>query len=284
MTRRTNQTRPAGRRRRGQIGFSQRVRLEWLEQTANLALAGNDKAAVNDALQELLKDKVSVGGQAERGNREKIITILLKVWLAVPSELESLRVNGLELLRRVPRRLHIAVHWGMVTAVYPFWSCVAVQVGRLLRLQGSAAAAHVQRRVREQYGERETVSRAARRVLRSYLDWGVLKETGEKGIYGAGPSLALDDSRLIAWLVEAFLHSRPNGSAPLKELLDSPGLFPFRLESIHAESLLRAPSKIDILRHGLDNDLVMLRKQPTRDTPSTSKPSCADHREPQKAL
>ena len=33
---------------------------------------------VNDVLQDLLKDKVSVGGQAERGNREKIITILLK--------------------------------------------------------------------------------------------------------------------------------------------------------------------------------------------------------------
>ena len=71
-------------------------------------------------------------------------------------------------------------------AVYPFWSGVATQVGRLLRLQGSAAAAHVQRRVREQYGERETVSRAARRVLRSYLDWGVLQETGKKGIYSAG--------------------------------------------------------------------------------------------------
>jgi len=70
------------------------VRLEWLEQTANLVLAGNDKAAVNEALQELLKDKVSVGGQAERGNREKIITILLKTWLTVPSELESLRVAG----------------------------------------------------------------------------------------------------------------------------------------------------------------------------------------------
>jgi len=169
-------------RRTDQIGFSQRVRLEWLEQTANLVLAGNDKTAVNDALQELLKDKVSVGGQAERGNREKIITILLKAWLAVPSKLESLRVEGLELLKRLPRRDHLAIHWGMVMAVYPFWSGVAVQVGRLLRLQGSAAAAHVQRRVREQYGERETVSRAARRVLRSYLDWGVLQETATKGI------------------------------------------------------------------------------------------------------
>jgi hypothetical protein len=248
-------------RRTDQIGFSQRVRLEWLEQTANLVLAGNDKAAVNDALQETLNDKVSVGGQAERGNREKIITILLKTWLTVPTELESLRVEGLELLKRVPRRDHLAVHWGMVMGVYPFWSGVAVQVGRLLRLQGSASAAHVQRRVREQYGERETVSRAARRVLRSYLDWGVVQETGEKGIYSAGPSLAVEDSHLIAWLVEAFLHARVNGSAPLKEIIDSPSLFPFRLKPIHAESLLTVSVNLDILRHGLDDDLVMLRKQ-----------------------
>lgn len=248
-------------KRVNQIGFSQRVRLEWLERTANLILAGNDKAAVNDALQELLKDKVSVGGQAERGNREKIITILLKTWLTVPSELEALRDEGLDLLKRVPRSDHLAIHWGMVTAVYPFWSGVATQAGRLLRLQDSAAAAHVQRRVREQYGERETVSRAARRVLRSFLDWGVLQETGAKGIYTAGMTLAVDDSRLIAWLAEASLHARANGSAPLKDLLDSPSLFPFRLKPTHAESLLAASSRLDILRHGLDDDLVMLRRQ-----------------------
>ena len=30
-----------------QIGFSQRIRLEWRERTANLVLAGKDKVAVN---------------------------------------------------------------------------------------------------------------------------------------------------------------------------------------------------------------------------------------------
>jgi hypothetical protein len=249
--------------RPGQIGFSQRVRLEWLEQTANLVLAtqDTDKAIVNNTLQELLKNKVSVGGQAERGNREKIITILLKVWLKAPPELESLRVAGLELIRRLPRRDHLAVHWGMVTAVYPFWSGVAGQVGRLLRLQGSAAAAQVQRRVREQYGERETVSRATRRVLRSYLDWSVLQETGKKGIYSSGPLLAVEDPRLIAWLVEASICVRANCSAPLKELLESPSLFPFKLKPLHSDRLLAFSSRFDILRHGLDDELVTLRKQ-----------------------
>jgi hypothetical protein len=251
-------------RRTDQIGFSQRVRLEWLEQTANLILAGNDKEAVNDALQGLLKDKVSVGGQALRGNREKIITILLKTWLTVPNELEQLRLEGLELLKHVPRRDHLAIHWGMVMAVYPFWSGVAMQVGRLLRLQGSAAAAHVQRRVREQYGERATVSRAARRVLRSFLDWRVLQESGKKGIYNAGITLAVDDSRLIAWLAEASLHVRANGSAPLKDLIESPNLFPFRIKPIHAEELMASSSRLDILHHGLDDVLVIMRKSSTK--------------------
>jgi hypothetical protein len=246
--------------RRNQIGFSQRMRLEWLEHTANLVLAGNDKAAVSHALQDLLKDKVSVSSRAERGNREKIITILMKVWLTTPAELESLRVAGLELLVRFPQRDHLAVHWGMIMAVYPFWSDIATQVGRLLRLQGVAAAAHIQRRVREQFGERETVSRAARRILRTYLDWGVLQETGTMGIYCAAPSLAIEDSKFIAWLIEASLHARANGLASLKDVVDSPSLFPLHLKPVHAETILAASSRLNILRYGMDDDLVMLCK------------------------
>ncbi len=109
-------------------------------------------------------------------------------------------------------------------------------------------------------GERETVSRAARRVLRSYLDWGVLQETGSKGVYTAKVTLSIDDPRLIAWLTEAALHARANGSASLRDLLDSPSFFPFRIKPIHAESIKTASSRLDILRHGLDEDFVMLRK------------------------
>jgi hypothetical protein len=255
-------------RRTDQIGFSQRVRLEWLEQTANLILAGNEKATVNDALQELLKDKVSVGGHFRGSNRNKIISILRKVWVTPPDELVPLRDEALAFLSTQssslsPHHLSIAIHWGMVMAVYPFWSEVATQTGRLLKLQGLAVAAQVQRRVREQYGERETVSRAARRVLRSYLDWGVLQKTDAKGVYSAGTIHAVDDSRLIAWLAKAYLHARANGSAPLRDLIDSPSLFPFRIKPIHAERLVAASSRLDLLRHGLDEDLVMLRK-PTR--------------------
>ena len=247
--------------RKAQIGFSQRIRLEWFEQTANLMLAGNDKTTINDSLQDLLQDKVSVGGKSVRGNREKIITILLKTWLTVPRELEKLRDEGLEILQGLPRKDRITVHWGMTLAAYPFWGAVAAHIGRLLRLQGTAAAAHVQRRVKEEYGERETASRAARRVLRSFIDWGVLNETHDKGVYDQGKQYLVEEPRLIAWMVEASLRARSNGSAAIKDLLDSPSIFPFRLAHVSAEHVASLSPRLDILRHGLDDDLVMLREE-----------------------
>lgn len=245
--------------RKAQIGFSQRIRLEWFEKTADLILAGSDKAAINDSLQNLLQDKVSIGGKSIRGNREKVITILLKSWFTVPHDLEPLRDEGLEILKGLARKDRVAVHWGMALAAYPFWGAVASHTGRLLRLQGTAVAAHVQRRIKEDYGERETASRAARRVLRSFIDWGVVIETGDKGVYGEGNQYSVEDPRLVAWMVEASLRARPKGSAAIKDLLDSTSLFPFRLSYISAENLASHSPRLNILRHGLDEDLVMLR-------------------------
>lgn len=246
------------------VGLDRVIRLAWLERAASLALAGNDAKDSKVILLEDLKGSFRSERTDVRGSLDKTLTILSRVWLSPPSALKPLHLEGLELLRCLPQVDHLSVHWGMVTAVYPFWSNVAIQVGRLLRLQGFATAAHIQRRVRELYGERETASRRARYVLRSFIDWGVLNERGAHGIYAAGTTYNVDDYRLIAWMVEASLHSRANGSAPLKDLLDSPSLFPFRLKPMHAENLLAASANIDVLRHGLDDNLVMLRKPPTR--------------------
>ena len=246
-------------RRLAQIGIDRLVRLPWLEKTAALGLAGNDAETITTVLKTDLRDYFRNDESVVRGSIGKVITVLLKVWIRVPAELRPLRDDGLDLLKRLPRRDQVAVHWGMITAAYPFWASVAAQVGRLLRLQDSVAAAQVQRRVREQYGERETVSRRVRYVLRSYLDWGMLSEAGSKGTYRAALSLPVDDPRLIAWLAEASLHARPSAAAPVKDLLDSPGLFPFRLQRIPAENLAATCPRLDLVRHGLDDELVMLR-------------------------
>jgi len=248
-------------RRLGQIGIDRLVRLKWLEKAAYLVLAGNEAPAVKTALQEELQGAFRSNNTRVRGSLDKTITILMKIWVRPPRDLHPLQREGLKLLSHLPREDHIAVHWGQACAVYPFWGAVAAHVGRLLRLQGTVAASQVQLRMREQYGERETVSRRVRYVLRSFVDWGVLKETSKRGIYTAGLSLAIAQVEVIAWLAEAFLHAHPNGSVALRTVLDSTTLFPFRLKPVSAAHLVAASGRLDMLRHGLDQDLIMLRTE-----------------------
>lgn len=241
-----------------QVGFSQRIQLEWLEQTAQLFMAGNTRGRIEEALQELLRDQISIGGNAQRGNREKAITILLKVWVTVPKNMEPFRDDGLELLRTLPSRGHLPVHWGMSMAVYPFFGAVAETVGRLLKLQETISAAQVQRRVREQLGERETVARAARRILRCLIDWEVLEDTEQKGVYRAAPKLELDSKRLKSWLIEGLLISKESSAFPLKGIMGMPAFFPFKSDGIRAREI-ESNHRLSVFRHGLDEDMVMRR-------------------------
>lgn len=208
-----------------QIGFSQRIQLEWLEQTAQLFLSGNTKKQIETTLQDILKDRLSIGGNAKRGTREKAITILMKTWVTVPKYLEYFRNDALELLKRLPKNSRLPIHWGMSMSVYPFFGVVAETVGRLFRLQSTAMASQIQRRIREELGERETVARAARRILRSFVDWGVLQDTDKKGIYRAAPRQLAKDKRLISWLIEAALVSNGSNSLPLNGILERPVFF-----------------------------------------------------------
>ena len=243
-------------KRRGQIGFSQRIHLDWLEYTANLVLAGNPREDIVAALSERLKEKLSVGNQPERGNRDKAITILTKVWVTVPSEFQSLRDEGLDHLRRRDPSDRVLVHWCMCMAVYPFFGTVADAVGRLLRLQGTAGAAQVQRRLRERFGERETVARAARRILRAYIDWGMLLESDEKGLYRGTAKRAIDDVPLAIWAIKAMLFAARNNPRSPSALLRGPHLFPFDL-AVPSMRDVEACEALEISRHGIDQEVLL---------------------------
>lgn len=147
-------------------------------------------------------------------------------------------------------------------AAYPFFGAVAETTGRLLQLQGTVAAPQVQRRLREQFGERETVARAGRRILRSFVDWGVLQDTAEKGVYQAGPVKIIRDPELAAWLIEATLIASDSQSKPLQVIIQSPILFPFSIP-LPSSSQLEQNDRLELFRQGLDTDMVSLRNHVT---------------------
>ncbi len=217
-------------KRKTEIGFSQPVQLAWLDFTVQRLSEGQTTREIRAALHEFLSDKVAVNSIAKTGLRHKIVSILLKVWVNVPQPIESFRDNGLALLKQLPESNHIAVHWGMAMAIYPFFTMLAEHVGRLLRLQQQVTMAQILKRAREKMGEREGVMMAARKVIRCWIEWGILKDTGKRGVYAPTELQTLQNSQLTNWLLESTLIATDEDSAVLNTLLNyTPALFPFKL-------------------------------------------------------
>ena len=241
------------------IGYNRTVKLQWLDETLDLFLAGMSDAEIHEALSERLKGELSVGSTAPRGSREKTITLLMKTWIRVPPPLRPFREDGIHLLRGMRRAERLPLHWGMTMAVYPFWRVVADVTGRLFRLQGSAAPMQVQRRVKELLGEREAVARSTRYVLRAFADWGVIVDSTRSGEYLPAPQVPVAGSKMAAWLLESVVLAVPDGASDFRSLVNSPCLFPFQIGRVVPERLA-ASGRLDVVRHNLEETVIRSRK------------------------
>ena len=245
--------------RRRMIGYNRTVKLRWLDETLDLFLAGMSDTDICEALRERLKKELSVGSTAQRGSREKTITLLMKTWVRVPPPLRELREDGVHFLQGVRRSERLPLHWGMTMAVYPFWRVVADVTGRLFRLQGTTAPMQVQRRVKELLGEREAAARSVRYVLRAFADWGVIVDSARNGEYLPSPPFSVADSKLAVWLMEAAVVSASDGVSEFRSLVNGPCLFPFQIGRVVPEQLAES-GRLEVVRHSLEENVVRVRK------------------------
>ena len=49
------------------VGFSQRIQLDWLEQTAQLSISGYSRDRIKGTLDTMLSDKLSIGHNKKSG-------------------------------------------------------------------------------------------------------------------------------------------------------------------------------------------------------------------------
>lgn len=68
----------------------------------------------------------------------------------------------------------------------------------------------------------------------------------------------IKDKRLITWLVEAALISTGLSSIGLRAVIQTPSLFPLRLDLINVNELA-VNERLESYRQGLDEDMIMLR-------------------------
>ncbi len=242
------------------IGIKQAIRFEWMQKTVNLLLVGIDAKTIRQELHEFLSDRKGNGCEGKRSDQTRtfVVNNLMKIWVSPGSELIPFRNASLAFLQENPS-MALAVHWGMISAVYPFWFNVAQQTGRLLGLQDQVTQAQIINRLKEQYGDRQTVSRYARFVIRSFVAWEVLKDSEAKGCYEKTAPVSIAEPNLAILMFESALLATPEAKGTLTLLLNNPAFFPFRFPVMSSDAIARNNTRIDVVRYGLDEELLNLK-------------------------
>ncbi|QAZ66817.1 hypothetical protein [Solidesulfovibrio carbinolicus] len=247
-------------KRHGAIGIKQTIHFDWMQKAANLLQVGLDAKGIRQELHEFLSNRKGNSSESERSDQTRTFAVnnLMKIWVSPDPELIPFRDASLACLRETPS-MALAIHWGMISAVYPFWFNVARQTGRLLALQDQVTQTQIINRLKEQYGDRQTVSRYARFVIRSFVAWAVLKDSDAKGCYERASPISVAEPNLAILMSESALLAIPESKCALGLLLNNPAFFPFQLPVMTGDFISQRSERIDIVRYGLDDELLKLK-------------------------
>lgn len=248
------------RKRHEAIGIKQAIRLEWMQKAVNLLLARLDAKTIRQELHEFLAERKGNGSEGERSDQTRsfVVTNLMNIWVSPDPELIPFRDASLAFLRENPS-MALAVHWGMISAVYPFWFNVARQTGRLLALQDQVTRTQIINRLKEQYGDRTTIGREGQRVIRSFVAWGVLKDSEAKGCYEKAAPIGIADANLAILMFESALLAFPEGKAAFGLILSNPAFFPFQLPVMTGDFVSQRSDRIDVVHYGPGDELFKLK-------------------------
>ncbi len=212
-----------------QIGFSQPIELSWMDTAARLVAEGRDTTEIRERLDELLAKTIAVNTTSKKSSRYKRLAILMTTWVIPRRELGDFRDNALSVLKSATANERVLVHYSMLLATYPFFAVVAGHAGRLLRLQDQCSMDQLKRRCREELGQRDTVSYAVTRVVKTVMDWGLITKGDRTGIYSQAQPINVISPSMISLLAEAILIASGDEDALAESTLGSPCLFPANL-------------------------------------------------------
>ncbi len=246
-------------KRHESVGIKQVVRLEWYDYALDMLLDGQPQKNIRLELDGFIRERLQRGGYGERGEQTytKAVTQIMKSWVVPDRELIPFRNNALRYAKNNERKMRTVLHWIVTAAAYPFWNRVAEQVGRLLNLQDSITLSQIRLRCFEALGERSTVERSVQRVVRSFVTWGLLKDSKAKGCYEKLPPISID-TELAILMIEAVLHATPEGKGVMGLLLNNPAFFAYQLPIITGDFISQHSDRIGVIRYGLDDELLQL--------------------------
>ena len=85
-----------------------------------------------------------------------------------------------------------------------------------------------------------------------------MQDAATKGCYEKVAPVNITDKNLAILMMESALLAIPEGKSALGLLLNNPAFFPFQLPAMTGDFAAQRSDRIDVVRYGLDDELLKL--------------------------
>ena len=241
------------------IGIKQVIRYEWMSYTVNLLKSGLTKEEIRKELENYLfkrKGNCKIADRAEY-TMSLAVTLLMNIWITPKSELIGFRDRLLEIIDL--ENNEPVCHWAMISSVYPFWFNVSYIFVSLFRLQDNIKKSQIMSRIYEILGERNTVERCSRYVIRSFVSWDIIRDNEKAGFYQKGKTIHISDINLTCLLIETILNAVPEKRIALSVILNNPAFFNYILPSLSGSKIINADQNLCIEQFSMNDEFISFK-------------------------
>jgi hypothetical protein len=230
-----------------------------MQYVVKLLELGLDEKSIRKELKIYLSEKKGSGQEGKRAEytMSLAVAILMHIWVSPKNNLLQYREKLLKYVNLQP--FDKICHWSMISAAYPFWFNICHIFGSLFKLQNQIKKAQVMKRIYEVLGERNTIERCSRYVIRSLVSWGIIKDVDKKGIYEKGNIISITDCTMLSLLFEAALFSIHDDKIQLSSLNNCPAFFCFDFPLVNSSQISKLNDNILLEQYSIDNEYVSLK-------------------------
>lgn len=252
-------------KRHQKIAFKQIVRLEWMDRTLSMVLAGLPEAEIREQLDHYLSTQRQSGGTGKSRNKATygMSLALLSCWFRKEPELEDFRKALLAQANSVEQKDWLPLHWAMLAASYPYFAWVNEQVGRLFSLQETITSGQIYERMKQAFGDKEMVARNTRYVVRTLVSWGLLaeEEIGKKGQYSKPVEHKVKNLQTTELLLEGLLLALAEERCECNSLFRHHALYGFSMNYVSPQELARlSNTRVALSQVGLTTGMLGIEK------------------------
>jgi len=237
------------------IGIKQIIRFEWMNYTVDLLKSGLTKDEIRRELHLYLSDKKGNGKLEDRAEKTMSIAVslLMNIWINPKPGLEDFRDRLLKIFNQENK---LICHWAMTSSVYPFWFNMSYIIGSLFRLQDQIKKSQIMSRTYELLGEKNTIERCSRYVIRSFVYWDIIRDKEKLGFYEKGEPSATSDINLICLLIESIFYAVQDERIPLNLIINCPAFFNFSLPLINCSQIIKGNQNLYLEQFSVNEEYI----------------------------